>query len=169
MARYQRWRNPTILTSTFFNIPLTSLYFRHIVLFPLASKAFTSSKISLQHSLLPLVTPFTIVVPGLPPSHQVFRLTPLMKVIHSFLICITRNSFLLYADSIICFCLNCLRILPVFYALVDIYNIAYPWAKKELLKKVSFYTTNLQIRELREGGCGLSKTLESHVKVVECR
>jgi len=46
------------------------------------------------------------------------------------------------------------------------YNTACPWAKKELLKEVSFYTTHLRIRELREGACALSKKLESHVKVV---
>jgi len=49
------------------------------------------------------------------------------------------------------------------------YSFAYPWAKMELLKETSVYTTRLKIRKLRElGGC-LSKKHESLVKVVECR
>jgi len=32
------------------------------------------------------------------------------------------------------------------------YASAYPWAKRELLKETSVYTTHLKIRELRELG-----------------
>jgi len=36
------------------------------------------------------------------------------------------------------------------------YASAYPWAKKELLRETSVFTTHLKIKELRESG-GLSK------------
>ena len=49
------------------------------------------------------------------------------------------------------------------------YSSAYPWAKKELLKETSVYTTHLKIRELRELRACLSKKHESLVKVVECK
>jgi len=49
------------------------------------------------------------------------------------------------------------------------YSFAYPWAKKELLKETSYYTTRLRIRELREEGCCFSKKHESLVKLVECK
>ena len=45
----------------------------------------------------------------------------------------------------------------------------YPWAKKELLKEVSYYTTHLRLRDLRENGCSMSKRHEGNVKTVECR
>jgi len=45
----------------------------------------------------------------------------------------------------------------------------YPWAKIELLKEVSYYTTHLHLRELRENGCTMSKKYEGCVKNVECR
>jgi len=45
----------------------------------------------------------------------------------------------------------------------------YPWAKKEILKKVSYYTTHLRLKELRENGCTMSKKYEGCVKTVECR
>jgi len=49
------------------------------------------------------------------------------------------------------------------------YSFAYHWAKKELLKETSYYTTRLRIRELREARCCLSKKHEGFVKVVECK
>jgi len=48
------------------------------------------------------------------------------------------------------------------------YSSAYPWAKKELLKETSIFTTRLEIRELRESGA-LTKRDENSVKVVVCR
>ena len=45
----------------------------------------------------------------------------------------------------------------------------YPWAKNDLLKETSYYTTHLRLRELRENGCTMNKRYESHVKTVECR
>jgi len=48
------------------------------------------------------------------------------------------------------------------------YAFAYPWAKNELHKETSVYTTRLIIRELTESG-GLSKTDENLVIVVVCR
>jgi len=44
-----------------------------------------------------------------------------------------------------------------------------PLAKKELLKEVSYYTTHLRLRDLRENGCSMSKRQEDNVKTVECR
>jgi len=49
------------------------------------------------------------------------------------------------------------------------YNVMYPWAKKDLLKETSYYTTHLRLRELRENGCTMSKRYKSHVKPVESR
>jgi len=49
------------------------------------------------------------------------------------------------------------------------YGFIYPWAKKELLKEFSYYTTHSRIRELRENGCIMSKKYERFVKTVECR
>jgi len=48
------------------------------------------------------------------------------------------------------------------------YASPYPWIKKELLKEISIFTTDLKIRELRELGA-LSKKDENLVKVVVCR
>jgi len=45
----------------------------------------------------------------------------------------------------------------------------YPWAKKELIKEVSYYTTYLCLRELGENECSMSKRYEGNVKIVECR
>jgi len=47
------------------------------------------------------------------------------------------------------------------------YSSMYPWAKKELLKEVSYYTTHLHLRDLRENGCSMSKRHEGNVKIVE--
>jgi len=49
------------------------------------------------------------------------------------------------------------------------YNVLYHWAKKDLLKETSYYTTHQRLRELRENGCTMSKRHESHVKTVKCR
>ena len=46
------------------------------------------------------------------------------------------------------------------------YTSIYPWAKKDLIKEKSVYTTHLKIRELRESGG--SSTYEKLVKVVLC-
>jgi len=45
------------------------------------------------------------------------------------------------------------------------YAFAYPWAKKDLIKETSIYTTRLKITELGEYGA-LSKIDENWVKVV---
>ena len=45
----------------------------------------------------------------------------------------------------------------------------YSCAKKELQKDISYYTTHLRIRELKENGCTMSKRYEGNVKTVECR
>jgi len=45
------------------------------------------------------------------------------------------------------------------------YAFAYPWARKELLRETSIFTTHLKIRDLREYEC-LSKMNEHLVKVV---
>jgi len=45
----------------------------------------------------------------------------------------------------------------------------YLWAKKDLLKETSYYTTQQHLRDLRENGCTMSKRHGSHVKTVECR
>jgi len=49
------------------------------------------------------------------------------------------------------------------------YGSMYPWTKKELLKEVSYYTTHLHLKELRENGCTMSKKYEGCVKIVECK
>ena len=49
------------------------------------------------------------------------------------------------------------------------YGLMYPWAKKELLKEVSYYTTHLRLRDSRENGCSMSKRHEGNVKIVVCR
>ena len=49
------------------------------------------------------------------------------------------------------------------------YSFTYPWAKKELLKETSYYTTRLRIRELRESGYIMSKKHEDFVRTVECK
>jgi len=46
------------------------------------------------------------------------------------------------------------------------YNSMYPWAKKELLKEVSYYTTHLRLRDLRENRCSMSKRQEGKVKTI---
>jgi len=46
------------------------------------------------------------------------------------------------------------------------YASAYPWAKKELLKENSVYTTCLKVRELSESGGDLSKKSQSLEKVM---
>ena len=48
------------------------------------------------------------------------------------------------------------------------YNSTYPWAKKQILKETSYYTSRLRIRELRELVV-LSKKDQNLVKVVACR
>jgi len=45
----------------------------------------------------------------------------------------------------------------------------YPWAKKKLLKEVSYYITHLRHRDLKENGCNMSKRHEGNVKTVDCR
>jgi len=45
----------------------------------------------------------------------------------------------------------------------------YPWAKKDLLKETSYYTTHLRLRDLRENDCTMSKRYEAHIKIVECK
>jgi len=49
------------------------------------------------------------------------------------------------------------------------YIVMYPWAKKDLLKETSYYTTHLHLRELKDNGCFMSKRYKGHVKTVECR
>jgi len=49
------------------------------------------------------------------------------------------------------------------------YGSLYSWAKNDLLKETSYYTTRSRIKELRENGCTLSKRHEGFVKMVESR
>ena len=48
---------------------------------------------------------------------------------------------------------------PLVISVMD-YSSMYPWAKNDLLKETSNYTTRICIRELRENGCTLSKKHE---------
>jgi len=43
------------------------------------------------------------------------------------------------------------------------YGSMYLWTENELLKEVSYYTTHLRLRELRENGCTMSKKYEGCV------
>ena len=116
-------------------------------------------------------TSFTLLLLHL---HTMYFPPPIYISKYLFILPITLPELWFIVNLSSLFGLNCVCILFGVYTFVLAfsamdYTLMYSCAKKELLKGVSYYTTHLRLRDLRENGCSMSKRHEGNVKTVECR